>query len=108
MRASHFCGTRKRAGELAVKLGRMGERTAAMHADRTQSERDRALAGFREGRLRVLVATDVASRGLDIDDIDLVVNYDVPHDPEDYVHRVGRTARAKKTGLAVTFVTRKT
>jgi len=99
-----FCGTRKRAGEVAVRLGRDGERTAALHADRTQAERDRALAAFKERRIRVLVATDVASRGLDIDDVDLVVNYDVPRDPEDYVHRVGRTARAKKTGLALTFV----
>ncbi len=102
-----FCKTKKRVGDLAKRLAReANESIQAIHADRTQIERDRALALFKDNKLRVLVATDVASRGLDIDDVDLVVNYDVPMDPEDYVHRVGRTARAKKSGLAVTFVSR--
>jgi ATP-dependent RNA helicase RhlE len=98
-----FCRTRSRADSLARKLGKAGERCAALHSDRTQNQRDRALAQFKAGDVRVLVATDVASRGLDVDGIQLVVNYDVPLDPEDYVHRVGRTARAKREGKAVTF-----
>lgn len=102
-----FCKTKKRVGDLSKRLAReANESIQAIHADRTQMERDRALALFKGNKLRVLVATDVASRGLDIDDVDLVVNYDVPMDQEDYVHRVGRTARAKKSGLAVTFVSR--
>lgn len=99
-----FCRTKKGTAELARRLSREREAVAAIHADRTQKERERALARFKAGDIRVLVATDVASRGLDIEGIDLVVNYDVPHDPEDYVHRVGRTARVQRPGLAVTFV----
>ena len=99
-----FCRTKKGAAQLARDLARSNEKVAAIHGDRLQSERERALDAFREGRIRVLVGTDVASRGLDIVGIDLVLNYDVPRDPEDYVHRVGRTARAKRSGIAVTFV----
>ena len=98
-----FCRTRSRADSLARRLTREGERCAALHSSRSQSQRDRALADFKSGRIRVLVATDVASRGLDIEGIELVVNFDVPMVPEDYVHRVGRTARARRTGRAVTF-----
>jgi ATP-dependent RNA helicase RhlE len=98
-----FCRTRSRADSLARRLAKAGESVAALHSDRTQTQRDRALAKFKSGEVRVLVATDVASRGLDVDGIQLVVNYDVPLDPEDYVHRVGRTARAKREGKAVTF-----
>jgi ATP-dependent RNA helicase RhlE len=98
-----FCRTRSRADSLARRLGRAGERVAALHSDRTQNQRDKALAQFKNGEVRVLVATDVASRGLDVEGIQIVVNYDVPLDPEDYVHRVGRTARAKREGKAVTF-----
>jgi ATP-dependent RNA helicase RhlE len=98
-----FCRTRSRADGLARRLNRTGERCAALHSDRTQNQRDRALAQFKSGEVRVLVATDVASRGLDVEGIQLVVNYDVPLDPEDYVHRVGRTARAKREGKAVTL-----
>ena len=75
-----------------------------MHADRRQKERERALKGFREGGLEALVATDVMSRGIDVSDIDWVVNFDVPLDPEDYVHRIGRTGRAGETGIAFTFM----
>ena len=81
-----------------------GIRAAALHADRSQKERMSAVEGFRAGRYRVLVATDIAARGLDIDGITHVVNYDVPHTPEAYVHRVGRTGRALATGTAVTLV----
>jgi superfamily II DNA/RNA helicase len=77
---------------------------AAMHSDLTQAERDEVMLSFKAGRIDVLVATDIVSRGIDIDDIRMVINYDVPHDCEDYVHRIGRTARADRDGMAVTFV----
>jgi superfamily II DNA/RNA helicase len=77
---------------------------AAMHGDKSQGQRERALAGFQNGSCNVLVATDVAARGLDVDDITHVVNFDVPDDRETYVHRVGRTARAGRTGIGITFV----
>jgi ATP-dependent RNA helicase RhlE len=98
-----FCRTRSRADGLARRLGRAGERVAALHSSRSQAQRDRALADFKAGRVRMLVATDVASRGLDVEGIQLIVNYDVPMVAEDYVHRVGRTARAMREGRAVTF-----
>jgi ATP-dependent RNA helicase RhlE len=79
-------------------------KATAMHSDRSQEQRMKALERFRDGRLRVLVATDVMSRGIDVDDISHVVNYDVPSNPEDYVHRIGRTARAGASGTAFTFV----
>ena len=78
-----------------------------MHSDLEQGEREQVMLDFRNRKLRILVATNVVSRGIDIDDIDLIINYDVPQDPEDYVHRVGRTARASKKGQAITFVTEK-
>ena len=102
-----FCRTKRGAEQLGRQLIRAGESCAILHADRTQQERTKAFERFSSGEARVLVATDVASRGLDIDDISLVVNFDVPLDPDDYVHRVGRTARAKKHGLALTLVTPK-
>jgi len=100
-----FCRTKKGTAELARRLSREGESVAAIHADRTQKERERALGRFKAGEVRVLVATDVASRGLDVEGLALVVNYDVPRDAEDYVHRVGRTARVHRPGLAVTMMT---
>ena len=75
-----------------------------MHADKTQSQRNAALEGFREGKVKVLVATDIAQRGLDISGISHVVNYDVPGQPEDYIHRIGRTGRAAQSGDAFTFM----
>ena len=75
-----------------------------MHSDLAQSERDEAMYAFRAGKVDVLVATDIVARGIDIDDIQLVINYDVPHDEEDYVHRIGRTARAENKGEAITLV----
>ena len=77
-----------------------------MHSDLTQAERDEMMHHFRNGHIDVLVATDIVSRGIDIDDIQLVLNFDVPHDCEDYVHRIGRTARAGSEGAAITFVSR--
>jgi len=97
------CRTRKAAGELARRLGRDGEPVVTIHAARTSKERERALGKFKAGEARVLIASENASRGLEIDDVDLVVNYDMPADPQDYLHRVARTARARRPGLAVTL-----
>jgi ATP-dependent RNA helicase RhlE len=99
-----FCRTKIGADRLASSLSRMGIRTAALHADRTQQQRMSAVEGFRTGTYPVLVATDVAARGLDIDGIAHVVNFEVPDTPEAYVHRVGRTGRAESTGSALTLV----
>ncbi len=99
-----FCRTKIGAEKLASRLSGMGIRTAALHADRTQQQRQAAVEGFRTGTYPVLVATDVAARGLDIDGIAHVVNFEVPDTPETYVHRVGRTGRAEATGSALTLV----
>jgi len=99
-----FCRTKIGAERLAQRLSGMGIRAAALHADRTQQQRTQAVEGFRSGSYRVLVATDVAARGLDIDGITHVVNYEVPSSREMYVHRVGRTGRADATGTALTLV----
>jgi ATP-dependent RNA helicase RhlE len=99
-----FCRTKIGAEKLAGKLAAMGIRAAALHADRTQQQRQAAVEGFRTGAYPVLVATDVAARGLDIDGIAHVVNFEVPDTPEAYVHRVGRTGRADSTGTALTLV----
>jgi superfamily II DNA/RNA helicase len=100
-----FCRTRRGAQRLADRLEKQGVPAAAMHGDMTQAAREKALKRFADGRHRVLVATDVAARGIDLDDIGLVVNFDPPEDQDAYVHRVGRTARAGRTGRAVTLVT---
>jgi len=99
-----FCRTKIGAERLAQRLSGMGIRAASLHADRTQQQRMAAVEGFRTGTYPVLVATDVAARGLDIDGIAHVVNYEVPDTPEAYVHRVGRTGRAESTGCALTLV----
>jgi ATP-dependent RNA helicase RhlE len=99
-----FVRTKSGAERLARKLAAFGLKAAALHADRTQAQRSQAVEGFRSGRFRVLVATDVAARGLDIDGITHVVNYEVPSNRETYVHRVGRTGRADATGTALTLV----
>jgi len=99
-----FCRTKIGAEKLASRLSGMGIRAAALHADRTQQQRQAAVEGFRTGTYPVLVATDVAARGLDIDGIAHVVNFEVPDTPEAYVHRVGRTGRAESTGSALTLV----
>jgi ATP-dependent RNA helicase RhlE len=98
-----FCRTKVGADRLAQKLSGLGIRTVALHADRTQQQRMAAVEGFRTGTYPVLVATDVAARGLDIDGIAHVVNFEVPDTPEAYVHRVGRTGRAESTGSALTL-----
>lgn len=99
-----FCRTKQRADDVCRVLKKAGFKVDVMHADRPQKARERALAKFREGSCQVLVATDVMSRGIDVSGIDAVVNFDVPLDPEDYVHRIGRTGRAGATGMAYTFV----
>jgi ATP-dependent RNA helicase RhlE len=99
-----FVRTKSGAERLARKLAAFGLKAAALHADRTQQQRSQAVEGFRSGRYHVLVATDVAARGLDIDGITHVVNYEVPSNRETYVHRVGRTGRADATGTALTLV----
>jgi len=99
-----FTRTKHGADRLTRQLQRRGHDAVVLHGDRSQSQRERALSDFRRGRVRVLVATDIASRGIDVDDISHVVNYDVPRAPEDYVHRVGRTARMDATGDALTLV----
>ncbi|HSR41980.1 MAG TPA: DEAD/DEAH box helicase [Longimicrobiales bacterium] len=100
-----FTRTKAGADVLEARLERQGIRTDVMHSDRHMRHRTRALDHFASGKIRVLVATDIAQRGLDVEGISHVVNYDVPLDPEDYVHRVGRTGRAGALGTAVTFVT---
>ena len=99
-----FCRTKHRVDDVSKSLKSSGFRVDVMHADRPQKARERALAKFREGTCHVLVATDVMSRGIDVSGIDAVINFDVPLDPEDYVHRIGRTGRAGATGHAYTFV----
>ncbi len=99
-----FTSSKLKAKELAHILKRMKFNVAAMHSDLEQSQREEVMLNFKNGKIAVLVATDIVSRGIDIEDIGLIVNYDVPHDPEDYIHRIGRTARAEATGAAVTLV----
>ena len=101
-----FARTRRGADRLSKKLARGGVRTAAIHGDRSQNQRNQALRGFQEGEYRVLVATDVAARGIHVEGISHVVNYDLPIVPEDFIHRVGRTGRAGAHGTASTFAMR--
>ena len=101
-----FARTKHGADRLAKKLAGGGVKAARIHGDRTQSQRNQALRGFQEGQYRVLVATDVAARGIHVEGIAHVVNYDLPHVPEDFIHRVGRTGRAGARGTATTFGTR--
>jgi ATP-dependent RNA helicase DeaD len=100
-----FCRTKRRVDEISEALNKRGYSAEAIHGDLSQSKRDSVLRQFKEGIIEILVATDVAARGLDISGVTHVYNFDIPRDPEAYVHRVGRTARAGKTGLAVTLVT---
>src|SRR5271170_1075687 len=99
-----FCRTKHGADRIAGLLKRNRHAVAVLHSNRTQKEREEALKGFRNGRYEVLVATDIASRGLDIADVSHVINYDVPQHPEDYIHRIGRTGRAEATGDAMTLM----
>lgn len=99
-----FAGSKQKVKELAIILRRAGIRLDEMHSDLDQKQRDLVMRDFKAGRTDVLVATDIISRGIDIDDIAVVINYDVPRDVEDYVHRIGRTARAGRGGRAITLV----
>src|SRR5277367_6528986 len=99
-----FCRTKHGADRVANTLKRANHAVAVLHSNRTQKEREQALQGFREGKYEVLVATDIAARGLDIADVSHVVNYDVPQHPEDYIHRIGRTGRAEHAGDALTLM----
>ncbi len=99
-----FAGKKQRVKDLARALRTLKIDARAMHSDLEQNERDQVMLDFRNGKVDVLVATDVVSRGIDVTDVPLVINYDVPHDAEDYVHRIGRTARAENSGEAITLV----
>ena len=99
-----FVRTRRGADRLVKRLAKRGVEAAAMHGDKSQSQREKALKRFHNGGVAALVATDVAARGIDVDDITQVVNFDAPEDRDTYVHRIGRTARAGRTGVGVTFV----
>ena len=99
-----FAGKKQRVKDLTRTLRSLSIDARAMHSDLEQNERDQVMLDFRNGKIAVLVATDVVARGIDVTDVPLVINYDVPHDPEDYVHRIGRTARAENKGEAMTLV----
>ena len=99
-----FCNTKKRVDELTSALQTRGYSAEALHGDMKQSERDRVMTKFRKGMIEILVATDVAARGIDVNDIEAVFNYDIPNDEEYYVHRIGRTGRAGKAGVSYSFI----
>lgn len=99
-----FCNTKKKVDELAEVLKRAGYQAEALHGDMSQAQRDVAMNRFRNGSTNILIATDVAARGIDVDDVEAVINYDIPQDVEYYVHRIGRTGRAGRTGRSFTFV----
>ena len=99
-----FCGKKDRVKDINRQLSRLKINCAPMHSDLAQAERDDVMYRFKAGQVDVLVATDIVARGIDIDDIRIVINFDVPHDAEDYVHRIGRTARADRDGQAITFI----
>jgi superfamily II DNA/RNA helicase len=99
-----FSSTKSKVKEIEKELKRLNMNTSAIHSDLTQEQRNEVLRNFKNKKLQILVATDILSRGIDIDSIELVINFDVPSDAEDYIHRVGRTARAESTGVALTFI----
>ena len=101
-----FAGKKQRVKDLTRALRSYKVDARAMHSDLEQAERDQVMLDFRNGKVGILVATDVVSRGIDVTDVPLVINYDVPHDPEDYIHRIGRTARAENLGEAITLVSK--
>ena len=100
-----FCRTKKGVDDLSIALSSRGYMAEGLHGDLSQNQRDRVMKKFREGAVDVLIATDVAARGIDVDNITHVINFDIPQDPESYVHRIGRTGRAGNTGVAMTFIT---
>ncbi|WP_315321141.1 DEAD/DEAH box helicase [Prevotella aurantiaca] len=99
-----FSGSKQKVKQIALSLNQKKINCGQMHSDLDQSQRDEMMFKFKSGQIDVLVATDILARGIDIDDITMVINYDVPHDAEDYVHRIGRTARADRDGVAITFI----
>jgi len=102
-----FVSTKEKVKQLYQTLYRSGFKVEAFHSDLEQEQRENILQAFRSRQLPILIGTDVLSRGIDVEGISLVINYDVPHDPEDYIHRIGRTARAETTGTAITFINEK-
>ena len=102
-----FCSKKQNVKQLSSELKRANFSIEEIHSDLDQAKREQVLLDFRNKKLKILVATDILSRGIDIEDIDLVINYDVPHDGEDYIHRIGRTARAESEGTAYTFISEK-
>ena len=100
-----FSSSKIRVKEIAMKLKALKLNVTAIHSDLEQQERELVMRDFRNRKTQILVATDIVSRGIDIEDLELIINFDVPRDPEDYIHRIGRTARANKSGVALTFVT---
>ena len=102
-----FASSKLKVKEMTKALKQMKLNVGEMHSDLEQAQREEVMYEFKAGRINILVATDIVARGIDIDDIRLVINYDVPHDSEDYVHRIGRTARANNDGVAITFVSEK-
>lgn len=99
-----FASTKEKVKELGKELYRSGLSIKAFHSDLEQAEREQIMLAFKNKEVQILIGTDILSRGIDVDGISLVINFDVPHDPEDYIHRVGRTARAETTGTAITFI----
>ncbi|MBQ0049304.1 MAG: DEAD/DEAH box helicase [Bacteroidales bacterium] len=102
-----FAGSKLKVKDINISLRRKGYNCEAMHSDLMQQQRDEVMRNFKSGQVDILIATDIVSRGIDIDDIRMVINYDVPHDAEDYVHRIGRTARAGAEGQAITLISEK-
>jgi superfamily II DNA/RNA helicase len=102
-----FCSSKSSTKELSRELKKMGLIAEDIHSDLSQDEREKVLMNFRNRELKILVATDILSRGIDIENIDMVINFDVPHDGEDYIHRIGRTARAEASGVAITLISQK-
>jgi ATP-dependent RNA helicase RhlE len=99
-----FCSSKSSTKELARELKKLGLTAEDIHSDLAQDEREKVLMSFRNRELKIMVATDILSRGIDIENIDMVINFDVPHDGEDYIHRIGRTARAEASGVAITLI----
>ncbi|MFI3263759.1 MAG: DEAD/DEAH box helicase [Rikenellaceae bacterium] len=99
-----FSSSKLKVKDLTIQLKRMKLNVGAMHSDLDQERREEVMLNYKNGKIDILVATDIVARGIDIDDIAMVINFDVPHDPEDYIHRIGRTGRASATGRAITFV----
>ena len=102
-----FASSKLRVKEINSALKKLKLTVGAIHSDLEQKEREQVMRDFKNKKLQILVATDIISRGIDVVDLDLIINYDVPRDPEDYIHRIGRTARAEKSGVALTFVSKK-